>query len=132
MPLVRLRLSFFGTLLDIFLTPFHPSLLVHTRRCAVQWRPSTCRPISRALSTFEGWATSLLPSVPSRWMLLALHQLPLTYTCGGVHPRRVEPASPIELTMLRTETLQARRSCASPIETFIQSFLHLAVGRGAS
>ncbi len=36
----------------------------------------------------------------------------LTYTCVGIHPGRVEPASPIALTTSRTEALQARRSCA--------------------
>ncbi len=35
-------------------------------------------------------------------------------------------ASPIALTTFRTEALQARRSCASSLDTFIQSFLHCA------
>ncbi len=39
-------------------------------------------------------------------------------------------ALPIKLTTSRTETLQARRSCASSLETFIQSFLHRAVRKG--
>ncbi len=39
-------------------------------------------------------------------------------------PVWVEPASPIELTTSRTEALQARWLCASPLETFTQSFLH--------
>ncbi len=39
---------------------------------------------------------------------------------------RVGPASPIELTTSRTGALQARRSCASSLETFTQSFLHCA------
>ncbi len=50
----------------------------------------------------------------------------LSCTCVGIHPGRVEPASPIELTTSRTEALQARRSCASSPETFTQSFLHRA------
>ncbi len=49
-----------------------------------------------------------------------------TCTCGGFHPGRVEPASPIELTTSRIEALQVRRSCASSLKTFIQSFLHRA------
>ncbi len=47
----------------------------------------------------------------------------LTCTCVGIHPGRVEPASPVELTASRTEALQARRSCPSSIETFTQHFL---------
>ncbi len=49
--------------------------------------------------------------------------LVLTCTCVDIHPGRVEPASPIALTMPRTEAFQARRSCASSLDTFIQSFL---------
>ncbi len=36
------------------------------------------------------------------------------------------PASPIALTTFRTEALQARRSCASSLDTFTQSFRHRA------
>ncbi len=50
----------------------------------------------------------------------------LTCTCVGIHPGRVEPASPIVLTTSRTEVFQARRSCASSLDTFTQSFLHCA------
>ncbi len=50
----------------------------------------------------------------------------LTCTCVGIHPGRVEPASPIALTTSRTEAFQARRSCASSQDTFTQSFLHRA------
>ncbi len=50
--------------------------------------------------------------------LLKLH-LP-TCTCIGIHPGRVEPSSPIELTTPRTEALQARRSCARSLETATQ------------
>ncbi len=50
----------------------------------------------------------------------------LTCTCVGIHPGRVEPASPTALTTSRTEALQARRSCASALDTFTQSFLHRA------
>ncbi len=50
----------------------------------------------------------------------------LTTTCVGIHPRRVEPASLVELTTSRTEALQAQRFCASSLETFTQSFLHRA------
>ncbi len=50
----------------------------------------------------------------------------LTCTCVGIHPGRVEPASPITLTTSRTEALQAGRSCASSLENFTQSFLHRA------
>ncbi len=42
----------------------------------------------------------------------AVHLL-LTCTCVGIHPGRVEPASPMALTTSRTEAFQARRSCAS-------------------
>ncbi len=54
---------------------------------------------------------------------------PLTYftcTCIGIHPGRVGPASPNVLTMSRVEALQARRSCASSLDTSTQSFLHRA------
>ncbi len=51
----------------------------------------------------------------------------LTFTCVGIHSGRVEPASPVELTTSRTEALQARRSCASSLDTFAQSFLHRAL-----
>ncbi len=47
----------------------------------------------------------------------------LTHTCVGIPPGQVEPTSPIELTTSRTKALQARRSCASSLETFTQSFL---------
>ncbi len=50
----------------------------------------------------------------------------LTCTCVGIHPGRVEPASPIDLITSRTEALQTRQSCASSLETFTQSFLHRA------
>ncbi len=49
----------------------------------------------------------------------------LTCTCVDIHPGRVEPASPIALTTSRTEALQARRSRASSLDTFTQSFLQL-------
>ncbi len=49
-----------------------------------------------------------------------------TCTCVGIHPGRVEPASPTALTTSRTEALQARRSCASSLDTFTQSFRHRA------
>ncbi len=39
---------------------------------------------------------------------------------------RVEPASPTALTTSRTETLQARRSCASLLDNFTRAFLHCA------
>ncbi len=57
-----------------------------------------------------------------------LHSPVLTFTCAcvGVHPGRVEPASPTALTTSRTEALQARRSCASSLGTFTQSFLYRA------
>ncbi len=47
-------------------------------------------------------------------------------TCVGIHPGRVEPASPIELATSRTEALQPRWSCASSLKTFTQFFLHRA------
>ncbi len=49
-----------------------------------------------------------------------------TCTCVGFHPRRVEPAPPIELTTSRKEAPQARRSCASLLDTFTQFCLHRA------
>ncbi len=48
---------------------------------------------------------------------------------SGLHwhkPGRIEPESPIALTTSLTEALQARRSCASSLDTFTQSFLHRA------
>ncbi len=45
---------------------------------------------------------------------------------GGIHPGRVEPALPIALASSWTEALQARRSCASSLDTLTQSFLHRA------
>ncbi len=42
----------------------------------------------------------------------------LTWTCGGIHLGRVEPASPIEQTMSRIEALHARRFGANSLETF--------------
>ncbi len=45
-------------------------------------------------------------------------------TCVGIHPRRVEPASPIALTTSRTEALQTRRSLACSLDTFTQPFFH--------
>ncbi len=50
----------------------------------------------------------------------------LTCTWVGIHPGWVEQAPPIELTTSRTEALQARRSCASSLDFFTQSFLHRA------
>ncbi len=50
----------------------------------------------------------------------------LTCTCVGIHRGRVDPAPPIELTTSGTVAPQARRSCASSVETFILSFLHRA------
>ncbi len=55
----------------------------------------------------------------NKWYLLAC-------TCVGIHPGRVEPASPIVLTASRTEALHARRSCTSSLDTSTQSFLHRA------
>ncbi len=65
------------------------------------------------------------PHYASQATVLRLKYL-LTCTCVGIHPGRVELASPIALTTSRTEALQARRSCASSLDTFTQSFLHLA------
>ncbi len=62
-------------------------------------------------------------TVRARWNVSALL---FTCTCVGIHPGRVEPASPTALTTSRTEALQARRSCASSLDTFTQSFLHRA------
>ncbi len=84
-------------------------------------------------SFFQSSARSL--SVPSEKVGLPIrvakfwNRLPtclLTCTCVGNHPGRIEPASPIALTTSRTEALQARRSCASSLDTFTQSFLHRA------
>ncbi len=44
----------------------------------------------------------------------------------GIHPGRIEPASPAALTTSRTDALQARRSYASSLDTFTQSFLQRA------
>ncbi len=52
--------------------------------------------------------------------------LTCTCTCVGIHPGRVEPASPIALTTSRMQAFQARWSCASSLDTFTQSFLHRA------
>ncbi len=40
----------------------------------------------------------------------------------GIHPGLVEAVLPIELTISWVEAHQARRSCASSLETFTQSF----------
>ncbi len=55
---------------------------------------------------------------------VAYHTYPLVlnYTFAGIHPGRIEPAAPIELTASRINAFQARRSCASSQETFTQSF----------
>ncbi len=50
----------------------------------------------------------------------------LTCICVDIHPGRVQPASPIAVTTSRTEALQARRSYASSLDVFTQSFLHCA------
>ncbi len=55
-----------------------------------------------------------------------MHNPLLTCTCVGIHPGWVELASPNALTTSRTEALQTRRSCASSLDTFTQSFLHRA------
>ncbi len=63
----------------------------------------------------------LIPTTPT------IHpQYLLTCSCVGIHPGRVEPASPTTLTTSRTEALQTRRSCASSLDTFTQSFLRRA------
>ncbi len=50
----------------------------------------------------------------------------LTCTCVGIHLGRVEPASSNALTSYRTEAPQARRACASSLDTFTQSCFHCA------
>ncbi len=55
----------------------------------------------------------------NKWYLLAC-------ACVGIHPGRVEPASPIVLTASRTGVLQARRSCTISLNTSTQTFLHRA------
>ncbi len=62
------------------------------------------------------------PPLPFAALILSLSHV-LSCTCVGIHPRRVEPASPIALIASRTE---ARRYCASSLDTFTQSFLHRA------
>ncbi len=69
-----------------------------------------------------GTRAVLAMSPTSRCKLTALS----TCTCVGIHSGRAESASAIELTTSRAEALQARRSCASSLETFTQSFLHRA------
>ncbi len=63
---------------------------------------------------------------PARIKMILL-LLTCTYLkCVGIHPVRIEPASPTALTTSRTEALQTRRSCASSLDTFTQSFLQRA------
>ncbi len=50
----------------------------------------------------------------------------LPCTCVAIHLEWLEPSSPIALTTSRKEALQTRRSCASSLDTFTQSFLHRA------
>ncbi len=83
--------------------------------------------VIRALGTKEKECTRETKAL----FIKRVHDWYLT-TCTGVsiHPGRVEPALPIELTTYRKEALQARWSCASSLETFARSFLHRAVRRG--
>ncbi len=72
-------------------------------------------------SLTEEARAGLIPTTPT------IHpQYLITYTCVGIHPGRVEPVSPIALTTSRVNALQARRSCASSLDTFTLSFLHRA------
>ncbi len=48
--------------------------------------------------------------------LLSHVEVTCTSTCVGIHAGRVEPVSPMELAMSRTEALQARRSCVSSLD----------------
>ncbi len=59
--------------------------------------------------------------------IVSMHIYLLSFTCVGIHPGRVEPASLIQLITFRAEALHARRSCASSLETHkeAKSFLHL-------
>ncbi len=62
-----------------------------------------------------------LRDVTSTYLLAYLyHKLTIAYLLV------LAPASPIAFTTSRTEALQARRSCASSLDTFIQSFRHRA------
>ncbi len=65
--------------------------------------------------------SKILSTIPT-----PVHLTYYTCTCVGIHPGRVGPASPTALTTSRTEALQARRSCASSLDIFTQSFLHRA------
>ncbi len=56
---------------------------------------------------------------PSHVLIPYISIFVLTCACVGIHPGRVEPASPIALTT-------SRRSCASSLDTFTQSCLHRA------
>ncbi len=70
------------------------------------------------------------PEVPPKYNLVSLScaysQILITCTCVGIHPEWVEPASPTALTTPRIDALRARRSCASSLDTFTQSFFHRA------
>ncbi len=59
-------------------------------------------------------------------VLFPLCSVLLTCTCVGIHPGRVEPASPTALTTSRTEALQARRSCTSSLAISTLSFFRCA------
>ncbi len=80
------------------------------------WRP-------RQPSFEETNATVQVSTAPVAWAPGPTREVYL-FSCVGIHPGRVESASPIELTTFRAEdALQARRSCASSLEAFTQSFL---------
>ncbi len=88
---------------------------------------------SKAFPSFVGVSQYIVKTMLSRAvsrMSVNTRCMPLTdmflHTCVGIHPGRVEPASPIALTTSRTEAFHARRSCASSLDTFTQSFLHRA------
>ncbi len=49
-----------------------------------------------------------------------------TYTCGSIHPGRVEPSSSKKLTTPKIEATQTRLLCESSLKTFTQSCLHRA------
>ncbi len=83
-------------------------------------RPMGCYQQAHNYLSTGGFGVEMLPKSE-----LCVSHL-LTTSCVGIHPGRVEPASPIELAMSRTEVRQARLPCASSLETFTQFFLHHA------
>ncbi len=104
-----------GTRVDKFSVAIDESVITYQKKNTfIHSQCLTCQ--------FRTGVQKHLHVIGSEWF----KHLACTCTCVAIHPERVEPASPIALTMCRTEALQARRFCSSSLDTFTQSFLHRA------